>query len=118
MTYVKETYLERTAREQREEEILADLFPVAGQCFGMSIDAQRKAIEDLEDEYKRVRRELVQSPYERLMLAGRLVDMCDADAARLLSNEIDPLSFDDVLASIEGLALKVRALKTRAEAVE
>jgi len=61
------------------------------------------------------RRQIAGSPYERLVLAGRLLDMCEADAAELLNHEIDPLTFDDVLASIEGLAAKVRALKERAE---
>jgi hypothetical protein len=61
------------------------------------------------------RRRIAGSPYERLVLAGRLLDMCEADAAELLNKEVDPLTFDDVLASIEGLAAKVRALKERAE---
>jgi hypothetical protein len=61
------------------------------------------------------RREIAGSPYERLMFAQVLLDMCEADAAELLNREIDPLTFDDVLATIEGLAAKVRALKERAE---
>ncbi|WP_157235090.1 hypothetical protein [Methylosinus sp. LW4] len=61
------------------------------------------------------RRQVAGSPYERLVLAGRLLDMCEADAVELLNREVDPLTFDDVLASIEGLAGKVRSLKERAE---
>lgn len=61
------------------------------------------------------RRQIAGSPYERLVLAGRLLDLCEADAAELLNRQIDPLTFDDVLASIDGLATKVRALKERAE---
>ncbi|WP_159728332.1 hypothetical protein [Methylosinus sp. Ce-a6] len=61
------------------------------------------------------RRQIAGSPYERLVLAGRLLDMCDSEISEMLNREIDDLTFDDVLASIEGLATKVRALKARAE---
>jgi hypothetical protein len=115
MSSLRETYAERKVREDREERVLADLFPDMKHRHEKLVGFLETTLSDFDDEYRRFRREVIGSPYERLMLAGRLTDMCDADAARLLNREIDPLTFDDVLASIERLASKVRALKERAE---
>jgi hypothetical protein len=87
--------------------------------FNATIDGFASKLEEagrnLLSDAIRFRREIAGSPYERIVLAGRLLDMCEDDAAELLNREIDPLTFDDVLASIEGLAAKVRALKELAE---
>jgi hypothetical protein len=87
--------------------------------FNATIDGFASKLEEagrnLLSDAIRFRREIAGSPYERIVLAGRLLDMCEDDAAELLNREIDPLTFDDVLATIEGLAAKVRALRDRAE---
>lgn len=96
-----------------------ELFESLVPGFNATIDGFASKLEEaasnLLSDAVRFRRQIAGSPYERLVLAGRLLDMCEADAADLLNKEIDPLTFDDVLASIERLATKVRALKERAE---
>jgi hypothetical protein len=98
-----------------DRELFESLFP----GFNATVDGFASKLEELASNLLSdaisSRRKIAGSPYERLVLAGRLLDMCEEDAAELLNREIDPLTFDDVLASIDGLAAKVRALKERAE---
>jgi hypothetical protein len=108
-----ESYDDRKAREEREDAVLENLFPDMKKRHDNLVGSLDDAVYALNTEYKRFRRELAESPHERLMLCGRLIDMCDADTAELLAGEIHPLTFDDVLASIEAMAAKVRAMKAR-----
>ncbi|TDX61961.1 hypothetical protein EDE12_11263 [Methylosinus sp. sav-2] len=98
-----------------DRELFESLIP----GFNATIDGFASKLEEigcnLFSDAIRFRREIAGSPYERLVLAGRLLDMCEADAAELLNREIDPLTFDDVLATLDGLTEKVRLLKARAE---
>ncbi len=109
------THAERHAQRARDRQIFEDLIP----GFNGTIDGLVTKFEDaascLHSDANAFRRRIASSPYERLTLAGRLLDMCETDAAELLNREIDGLTFDDVLASIEGLAAKVRTLRDRAE---
>ena len=57
---------------------------------------------------------MVDDPYERVMLAGTLLDMTEKEAAKVLNRKIDPMTADDLLAMIEGFAEKVRAIKAKA----
>jgi hypothetical protein len=102
------------AERASDRELFESIIP----GFNATIDGFASKLEEagrnLLSDAIRFRREIAGSPYERLVLAGRLLDICEDDA-ELLNKEIDPLTFDDVLASIEGLAAKVRALKERAE---
>lgn len=109
------THAERHAQRARDRQIFEDLIP----GFNGTIDGLVTKFEDaascLHSDANAFRRRIAGSPLERLTLAGRLLDMCETDAAELLNREIDQLTFDDVLATIEQLADKVRALKERTE---
>lgn len=111
------TFPVRTSPSARasDRELFESLIP----GFNATIDGFASKLEEaahnLLSDAIRFRHEIAGSPYERLVLAGRLLDMCEKDAAELLNREVDPLTFDDVLALIEGLAGKVRSLKERAE---
>lgn len=59
------------------------------------------------------RRQIAVSPYERLVLAGRLISMCAAETDEMLQQTADGMTCHDVLASIEELAANVRAIKAR-----
>jgi hypothetical protein len=109
--HVRSTPAERASDREKFENIFPGFNRIIDECATKLEDAGRDILSDAIG----FRRLIVGSPYERLVLAGRLLDMCEDDAAELLNREIDPLTFDDVLAAIEGLAAKVRALKERAE---
>jgi len=103
------------AQRASDREMFDNIFPgfnrAVDDCAGKIEDAGR----DLRSDAIGFRRLIVGSPYERLTLAGRLIDMSESDAAELLHREIDPMTFDDVIASIEALVTKLRALKDRSE---
>lgn len=109
------TFAQRAKQRQEDRKV----FDAFGYRFNESSDAVLCKIDDYASELKtsieEFQRRIVGSPYERLTFAQALLDMCEADAAELLNKEIDPLTFDDVLTTVERLADKVRALKARAE---
>jgi hypothetical protein len=104
----------RSAKHQSDREFFENLIPgFSGAVDGYATKLEEVASNLLSDAAL-FRRRIAVSPYERLMLAGRLVSMCEAEADEMLRLTIGELDCDDVLASINGLAAKVRALKARA----
>lgn len=103
------------AQRSSDRRMFDSIFPGFNRTVDECAEKIEEAGRDLRSDAIGFRRLIIGSPYERLTLAGQLIDMCEEDAAELLNREIDPLTFDDVLASIAALAAKVRALKDRSE---
>jgi hypothetical protein len=104
----------QSAQHQSDRELLENLIPGLNATIDGLAGKLEEAATNLLSDAISFRRQIAVSPYERLILAGRLVSTCEAEADEMLRQKIGELDFDDVLASIDGLAAKVRALKARA----